>query len=452
MALGRYAALVFGFVRSGGQADDAEFGNGLSCSARFRSGRIGSMKILYLHPRAWTGESSLLRELQSLGHEVCILEEQRDDPNGAWHESPSYAFDDDHLKTLWYDPRRGAAKLLTWPVDRFFKRAFDGRNLGHRMFVIRQACRHFKPDVVLAAEGFAYGIPASILRRWSALNVPLVVNYIGGDILDFPEANVGKRRTPLTSFLIRQGVAGADVLRPFSPLLRDVLLSEGADPRRVQMIPGHMPTDIARLERIAAARQEIGRAVRQNHGIDPDAPVIVTLSANLRGKGLHYLADSWAQVMRRYPRARWLLCGPESAWLRNEVLPRLDRASVSASVIRTGTLSGDSVFEYLASGDLYVMPTLADGGPMSNIEAAGVGTPVLTTDHAGNAPWLIEAGCGEAVPAANAEALAASLIRLLGNPMLMRQMGSAGMALAREFTAGGVARKLTTLLSRAKAV
>src|SRR3990172_12661133 len=40
------------------------------------AGLPGGMKILYLHPRSWTGEYVILQALRDLGHEVCVLEER----------------------------------------------------------------------------------------------------------------------------------------------------------------------------------------------------------------------------------------------------------------------------------------------------------------------------------------------------------------------------------------
>ncbi|MBM3566021.1 MAG: glycosyltransferase family 4 protein [Alphaproteobacteria bacterium] len=407
------------------------------------------MKILYLHPRAWTGEYSMLQALRALGHDVCVLEEQRDDARGAWHVTPGFLSDDDGFRTQWFDPRRGAVKLLTWPVDRWYRRDFDGRNLAHRMWVIRRACREFRPDVMIAADGFSYAIPAALLRRLRWVDVPLVVNYIGGDIMDCPEGDYGKRRTPKTDFLIKQSVLGTDRLRPFSPLLADILLADGANPAHVRVIQGHMPVDLTRLERFAAGRDEIGRRVRARYGIAAEAPLVVTLSVNGRGKGMHDLADAWPRILARHPQARWLLCGPVSDWIEQQVVPRLKAAGVADSVVLTGKLAGDDVFEHLAAGHLYVMPTLADGGPMSNIEAASVGTPVLTTHQAGNAPWLAEAGCGEAVPPSAPDRLVERINALLDDLPALAAMGRGGPVMARKFTAEAVARPLADLLAAA---
>jgi hypothetical protein len=246
------------------------------------------VRILVLHPKAWTGEHALLRELARLGHEVCVLEERRGRGTrefSDWLREPG-----DGLRTLWYDPARGWMRLATWLPDRVFRRAFDGRNVVHRMLVIAEAARRFRPDAVIASDGFSYGVPAGIAKRAGLVSPRLVVSYIGGDILDCPQAGVGHRRTPLTDWLIRTSLGGVDAMRAVSPMLAAVLLEDGAPRERVRVLPSHLVADRATLGQIASRRAECREAARRRHGFAPDAPLIVTLSGNHRGKGLHVLA------------------------------------------------------------------------------------------------------------------------------------------------------------------
>ena len=409
------------------------------------------MKILYIHPHAWTGEYPLLQELGRVGYEVMVLEEWRGMPGAAKQSRAHFREPGDGLRTFWYDPGRGWEKLLTWPVDRYFKRSFDNRNLLHRMVIVLRAVRYFRPDVVLCSEGFSYAIPCAFLRRSGLVRTPIVANYIGGDILDVPEAEVGKRRTPRTDWLIKQSLRGIDRFRPFSPLLREALLADGACERKIEVIPGHLVADADALQSVRRGKAESRQRVRARYGISDSAPVVVTLSNNQRGKGGHILAQAWSRICAEEPEARWLLCGPSTDWLDVQVLRRLRESGLAASVIASGRLSGLDVFEHLAAGDVHVSPTLCDGGPMVNIEAAAVMTPTLTTTMAGNSYWLREYGCGEVVPAGDGPALAAALLRLLAEPDRRVRMGSNGAAMTQLFSLEHVAGRLGRFLEEAAA-
>ena len=407
------------------------------------------MKILYLHPRAWTGEYPVLVALRERGHELCVLEENRRLPV-ARQLTSDFEQPGDRIATLWFNPRRGAERLLTLPWDRYHRRAFEGRNLAHRAWLVAAAARLFKPDVIVASDGFSYAVPAAWLRQRGKLTPPLVVSYIGGDILDFPAAHVGKRRTPPVTRLIRSVIAAADLLRPVSPLVARALLAEGAPPEKLRVCPSHLVADAATLDDIYRRRPEIRARVRAALGIAADAPLIVTLSGNLRGKGLQVLAAAWPQVLAALPQARWLLAGPADPWLAEAVWPRLEAAGVAATVHACGPLTGDAVFEHLAAADLHVNPSLGESLNMVTVEAAAVGTPTVGSDLAGIADWIARFSAGSVVPAGAAAELADAIIRALGDPQRLAGQSLAGRGMAAEFGLERIAGQLESLFEEAR--
>ena len=402
------------------------------------------MHILFLHPKAWTGEQAMLLELVRVGHDVSVLEERRGGATrelSAWHRAPG-----DGMSTLWYNPSRGGLRLLTWLGDRVFRRAFDGRNLVHRMFVIAEAVRHFKPDAIVASDGFSYGVPAGMARRLGLVPVRLLVSYIGGDVLDCPEADVGHRRTPLTDRIIRASIGGIDVLRPVSPKVEAVLLEDGAAPERTHVLPSHLVASRSAIAEIAARKLQLRKDIRNRHGLTPDTPLIVTLSGNHKGKGLHVLAAAWSSVVKVLPGARWLLCGPDHPWLQAQVWPVLDRAGLRNTVIATGALEGEDVFHYLAAADVHVNPSLCESLNMVTVEAAAVGTPTIGSDGAGISHWISSFNAGLVVPRGESRPLADAIIFALQEPDQMRVRVHALPALAEEFALERIASALVALL------
>lgn len=404
------------------------------------------MKLLYLHPRGWSGEYAILKKFRELGHQICVLEEARDKGVAARCITADFTEPGDGIATLWYAPHRGWEKLLTWPVDRLFKRAFEGRNLAHRMWLIRAAVRCFRPDAVLCTDGFTYAIPAAFLKRLRMLGAPLIASYIGGDILDCPEAMVGKRRTPMVNWLIRNSIPGIDTLRPVSQLIADILLKEGADAKRVHIIPSHLTAPLAQLEPIRLRRTAIGAELRRCYAMAPGCPLVVTLSGNQKGKGLHLLAQAWRAVIEAVPDARWLLCGPDNPWLSEAVWPELKRLGLAHTVHYAGALSGLTVYEHLAAGDVHVNPTLCESLNMVTVEAAAVDTPTITSDGAGIADWVRRLQAGSVVPAGDVAALAQAVIGALQTPELRLTWQERTRSMAPEFSLDRIASQLLALL------
>ena len=377
-----------------------------------------------------------------MGHEVFVLEEARRASGPARWLTREFSEPQDGISTLWYDPRRGLEKLMTWPVDRLFKRSFEGRNLAHRILLVRAAVKRFNPDVVVASDGFTYAIPAAFLRRMGILTPRLVVSYIGGDILDSAEAEVGKRRTGLTDWLIRSSLSAPDVLRPVSPLMRQQLVTDGADAGKIKVIPSHLVTSSSELEDIARRRESITRIIRSRYALPESAPVVITLGGNQKGKGLQVLAKAWPRVLAAIPEARWLLCGPESRWIVDVIRPMIVNLGIEASVVYTGRLHGRNVFEHLAASDLHVNPSLCESLNMVTVEAAAVGTPTLSSDAAGISHWLIRYGAGEVVRSGQVEPLADAIIRSIRAASTLFAWSQAGLALASEFSLDRIAREL----------
>lgn len=402
------------------------------------------MRILYLHPRAWSGEYPILKTLRDRGHQVCALEEWRGARRGARFFTDDFLEAGDRIPTLWYDPHLGWEKALTWPLDRFFKGAFSGRNLAHRLWLIRAAVRHFRPDVVACTDGFTYALPAAYLKRLGLLPARLLVSYIGGDILDCPAADYGRRRTPLVERMLRAALPGIDVFRPVSPLLAEVLRRDGAPPERITVVPSHLTADMARLR--ALDREALAAAVKARYGLPAQSRLLVTLSYNFRGKGLHLLAEQWRRIRAACPDARWLLCGPESSWLAERVRPLLQASGELESVTFTGPLGGLAVYEHLAAGELHVSPTLCEGLNMVTVEAAAVGTPTISGDGAGIAAWLERFDAGAVVPSGDAAALGEAIIAALADPGRIGQWRAGCAAMTNEFSLERIAGSLEKLM------
>lgn len=357
----------------------------------------------------------MLAHLRRRGYEVCVLEEDRAGRHRPWTETPCYRHEDDGIRTIWYDPHRGLSRVLTWPMDRVFRRAFEGRNLVNRMWVVRRAIRRFMPDALVCTDGFTYAIPAALLKASGIVRQPLLASYIGGDILDCPDADVGKRRTPMVNWLIRMSVRHVDAMRPLCRSLAEILIAEGADPAKVGILPIQLSAPQDLLDAVRADRSAVSVRIRRRYGIELDAPLVVTLSGNQKGKGLHLLADQWPRVLDRHPRARWLLCGPHDRWLDAAVLPRLAATGCVESIVLSGPLSGRDVYEHLAAADIHANPTLCEGLNMVTVEAAAVGTPTVTSNGAGVADWVERLGCGLVVQARDAEALGSAVIDALSD-------------------------------------
>lgn len=407
------------------------------------------MRILFLHPLGWGGEYPILVEFRRRGYEVCVLEERREGMRRTRLLTGHFREPGDGIRTLWYHPGRGAERVLTFPIDRYFRKTFDGRNLGHRMWVIREAVRGFAPDLVYCTDGFSYALPAALLKRYGLLSVPLVVSYIGGDILDCSHIGYGRRRTPQLDWLIRTSIRHIDRLRALCDSLERALLKDGADPARISKIPIQIGAARELYEDVYAERAQARLEVRAQLGIPPDAPVLVTLSDNYLSKGIQDFARAWPGVLAAYPDAWWILAGPENSWMEQGIFPLLD-ASVGRGRVRlTGRLRGRDTYAHLAAADLNVNPTLCEGLNMVTVDAAAVGTPTVCSDAAGVSDWIRRHDCGAVYAAGDTAALQQAVIDALARPERLADWSVRSREMIADFTAESVFQRLAVLFDTA---
>ncbi len=407
------------------------------------------MRILFLHPLGWSGEYAILTEFRRRGYELCVLEERRDGMTGKRLSAEYFLEPGDGIRTLWYHPGRGAERMLTLPVDRFFRNTFDGRNLGHRMWVIRESVRRFAPDVVYCTDGFSYAVPAGLLKRFDLLHAPLVASYIGGDILDCSHMGYGRRRTPQLNWLMRTSIRHIDALRALCDSLERALLKDGADPARISLIPIQIGAAREVYEEVFAQRVQARALVRAQLGIPHDARVLVTLSDNYFSKGIQDLARAWPGVLAACPDAWWILAGPDNPWMAEGIFPLLD-ANVGRGRVRlTGRLRGRETYAHLAAADLNVNPTLCEGLNMVTVDAAAVGTPTVSSDAAGVSDWIRRHGCGLVYAAGDPAALEEAVIDALAQPERLAAWSGRCREMIADFTAEAVFERLAQLFDSA---
>lgn len=345
-------------------------------------------RVLYLHPRSWTGDRFLLSGLQAMGFEVCVLEENRQHLLRRSDQTTDYMAQDG-IPTLWYHPQKHWAKYLFAPFDMLLKRGFDGRALLHRMAMILYAVKRFKPDLIYCGDGFTYALPSGLLRRLKLLHIPVIAQCIGGDVLDVPEAEVGKRRQGLTYTLMRSALPYLDRVRAISPLIAAQLTQHfGVQASKIFILPNHMPLTESQWTQLVTERDAIREKIRQQYQLPNDSQICVTLSGNQKGKGIHLLAALWPSLVNQHRDLYWLLCGPENTWFNQTVRPQIQAGIDAGRIILTGALTQEAVYEHYAAGDLFINPTLADGLNMTVVEAALMGLPTVCSTHAGIEHWV----------------------------------------------------------------
>jgi glycosyltransferase involved in cell wall biosynthesis len=144
-------------------------------------------------------------------------------------------------------------------------------------------------------------------------------------------------------------------------------------------------------------------------------------------KGLDLQLQAFAMLRAKHPDLFWVLVGPDGGeWSR--LSNSIRTLGLNDCVRWTGPLNGEDRFEALLDCDVLVHTSHYENQTMTINEALAVGAPLVITDSV-NYPEVEARGAGF-VGARNAEALAASIDRLLREPAAANKMRESGRSFA----------------------
>ncbi|MFE5117981.1 glycosyltransferase family 4 protein [Streptomyces sp. NPDC056669] len=172
---------------------------------------------------------------------------------------------------------------------------------------------------------------------------------------------------------------------------------------------------------------------------DPAVPVIpgrivTTSSADVPLKGLVYLIEALAKVRAENPGAHLVVVGKRPQ--EGPVATTMARHGLEGAVEFVKGISDAELVDLVRGAQIACVPSLYEGFSLPAAEAMATGTPLVATT--GGAIPEVAGPDGEtclAVPPGDADALAAALLRLLGDADLGRRLGAAGRErVLRRFT------------------
>ena len=142
-------------------------------------------------------------------------------------------------------------------------------------------------------------------------------------------------------------------------------------------------------------------------------------------KGPHYLLEAWQNAKLK---GELVLAGPPG---EEEFVAKVRRL-YRGQFVEAGNLSQAELAALLASADVFVLPSLAEGSALVSYEALASGVPCVVTREVGS---VVRDGVeGFVIPARDSEAIRDRLERLYNDAELRRRMAGAALARSREFT------------------
>ena len=253
------------------------------------------------------------------------------------------------------------------------------------------------------------GVPAARLA-----GVPAIISS-RRDLAHF-DWYQGKKRTWLRRIQNLSNV----VLANATPI-RDALVAEdGFAPEKLRVI--HNGVDTTRFQQGKRDR------ARLFPGLERARLVVLVGNMHSDVKGHSWLIAAAPVVIGEFPETHFVFAGD------GEMRPELEKQAAELGKRENFLFLGrrNDIPDILASCDIAILPSRAEGLPNAVLEYMAAGLPTIASRVGGNAELLQEGITGLLVPAEDSKAISESLLRLLRDPELARTIATKGRQVAVE--------------------
>ena len=291
---------------------------------------------------------------------------------------------------------------------------------------LRDALFTLQPHIV-----HTFLLTASLYGRFAAMlaGVPIIIGS---------EVNIYERKQRLHAWAERWLMSGTDAVVTSAEAVREYYVRQiGADRSKVEVI--YNAVDWSQLQ-TTLSRDEM----RGSLGIPNDAPLAGIIARLTEQKAHRVLFEAMARH-QELANVHLLVIGDGE--LRVDLHRRAESLGLQSRVHFAGARR--DLGNVLASIDVFVMPSLWEGLPLSLVLAMGAGLPIVATAVAGIPEVVIDGQRGLLVAPGDVDGLAAALARVFGDAGERARLGEAARAFVRpRFGVDGYVRSITALYDR----
>lgn len=159
--------------------------------------------------------------------------------------------------------------------------------------------------------------------------------------------------------------------------------------------------------------------VRREIGVPQDAVLYAYLGRLNRDKGVLDLARAFSMLAQKRTDAWLVIVGPDEVGIEPQILEHCNQ--VKDRVIRVDYTPNPE--HYMASADVFVLPSYREGFGSVIIEAAACGVPAVASRIYGLTDAVVDKETGLFFPAGDVSGLFDILLRLHDDPMMRVKMG-----------------------------
>ena len=313
-----------------------------------------------------------------------------------------------------FKKRKIGDKLTIYPTNSTTKLNY----VWNAFQIAREICFPRKFDLIVCQDPFLTGLAGWLVKK--RLKIPLLIHF-HGDFWDNKYWLREKGRWWFNWFFLLLSkflVDGADGIRVVGSGIKDKLVKEGVNKKKIRIIP--TPIDLDRFESPAEKKMEKLRKKNQNR------KTVINIGRDDPSKDYSVLFKAINLVYEKHRNLAFFQIGADF------YLPEKIRADENLFLTGKEKIKQEQLVDYYHASDVYVSSSSHESFGKVLIEAMAAGLPVVATATTGSKGIIIDGVNGFLVPIGNSEALAKKVLYLLNNSDKAEEMGKAGRKMVRE--------------------
>jgi len=187
--------------------------------------------------------------------------------------------------------------------------------------------------------------------------------------------------------------------------------------------------------------------------LNPEGPIVLTVSRIDPGKGLHYLIEAARIVVEKIPNVKIIIkgsAGPDASLSEKKYALELKRLIHNCNlqehvkILRFSQYS--EIPKYMSASDVFVLSSLSEGLGIVILEALATGVPVIAS-RVGGVPDILTSGAnGLMVEPKDVEGLAEAILKVLTDDKLKKLLIEGGLATIRRLREDELEKLLSKLM------
>lgn len=363
--------------------------------------RILQIIPYYLPSSAFGGPAQVCAKLSAWlvarGHEVTVL------TTDVASRSQRLPLLEEHIAGARVVRVRNASQRLVQ------QNVYTPRRLKHTLNRLLGAC-----DVVHVHDFFTW-LTFRGTTEAKARHIPVLLSSHAALSVATERGRMGPKRVWM-ALLGDRSIEASTVVQVSTEHERAASIAAGAPAAKVRLLPQGV---------IAPPRTGDGAAFRAKHALQ-DRPVLLFVGRLLESKGVDLLLAAAERLASHPARPMFVLVGPP------ENRPDLEKVGVrgAGNVLLTGPLDQGALQDAYAAASAFVLPSFAEGMPVSALDALAFGLPCVVS-RACNLPEIEQVDAGISIDS-NLDSLCDGLMQLLARRDEWSHMGERAAALVTQ--------------------